>query len=393
VSAAEIRARYLTWGEYGPGVYQTQVVDLVALLASRIDIELLALVTRRTRRRAAPPTHGAHLNGPLAGRNPLLSHFLRSRDLERVLTRTPSPGVLHCRGPLAAHVGLNARASVPGWRVLHDYRGLDAVELEETDGPSRLSARVARLERTACRAADFVSVVSEPLARIVVDEYGVPSERVVVTPTAARVGDIPWDNSARASARAALGIQGATAVLMYTGSAAWQLPDICIKTAARLAAGGVTLVVLSQDAPVFERLAHEAGLTPGALIVRSATAAEVSRLLCAGDLALLPRAPSRVNAVAAPVKYAEYLAAGLPVVTVRGAGPFAEEIDFRQLGATASSTDPGALAEAARSILTLSEGRRAELRSRCRAIAAERYDLDRVADRYEELYRLMLDAD
>jgi glycosyltransferase involved in cell wall biosynthesis len=59
---------------------------------------------------------------------------------------------------------------------------------------------------------------------------------------------------------------------------------------------------------------------------------EVPRYLAAGDIGLLLREPSLVNAVASPVKFAEYLAAGLPVVLTEGIGDYSDLAMRNNLG-------------------------------------------------------------
>jgi glycosyltransferase involved in cell wall biosynthesis len=177
---------------------------------------------------------------------------------------------------------------------------------------------------------------------------------------------------------------------VYIGSGAtWQLPEVVVDTAAKLASSDAALLVLSNAADHFAALARDAGLRDDRFMSRNATPSEIRSLLCAADVALLPRTPTPVNTVAAPVKFAEYLAAGVPVATVRGAGAFAQKVDALGLGAVAEAPDPQQLASAVARILHVEDPHR---RARCRAAAEREYDLKRIASRYLQLYARLMPA-
>jgi glycosyltransferase involved in cell wall biosynthesis len=393
-SEAELRVRYVTWGEYGSGVYESQVVRLVELLAERVvDVELWALVRRGGIERLAPPARGRLLPGPITSRWPWRIFGIDSTALGGELRGLAGPGVLHCRGPLATIAALRARRRSPGWRVVYDVRGAEAPELEEEFGPSRWTRRMAELERRASLGADLVSVVSKPLVELVTG-FGVPDARVILNPTGVETQGVPWDDDARSAARRELGV-GDGPLVVYVGSAAhWQLADVCVAAAARLADDvGATLIVLSHQGAEFRALAAAAGLPEGKLVTRALPHGELVRLVCAADVALLARRPSVVGSTAAPVKFPEYLAAGVPVVAVSGAGTFAELVEQERLGAVADEASPEAIAAAAQSVLETGADELARMRARCREAAERDYDLAGIADRYVESYRLLTAAE
>lgn len=59
------------------------------------------------------------------------------------------------------------------------------------------------------------------------------------------------------------------------------------------------------------------------LLIKSVPYFEIPKLLPVGDLGLLPRRRLKVNEVASPLKFSEYLAAGVPVL----ATPFVDQVD------------------------------------------------------------------
>ena len=64
----------------------------------------------------------------------------------------------------------------------------------------------------------------------------------------------------------------------------------------------------------------QAGVSAADWTVVSVPHAEVQNYLLAGDVGLLLRRPSPINSVASPMKFAEYLACGAPVLASAGIG-------------------------------------------------------------------------
>lgn len=113
---------------------------------------------------------------------------------------------------------------------------------------------------------------------------------------------------------------------------------------------------------------------------------EVPRYLRAADVALLLVRPSYARRAMSPTKFAEYLAAGVPVIATAGIGDLDTQIPEARVGALLRDGDyDGALRE-------IEELRRDPgLADRCRAFAREHYDLYSVGGaRYRRLYDAVL---
>jgi glycosyltransferase involved in cell wall biosynthesis len=88
-----------------------------------------------------------------------------------------------------------------------------------------------------------------------------------------------------------------------------------------------------------------------------------------------------VNRVASPVKFAEYLHAGLPVVLTRGIGDASGWVREHGLGVVLERPwDAGNAGEVLRALDGLES-------DRCRRFARERLDFDVTVPLYEEVYR------
>ena len=139
------------------------------------------------------------------------------------------------------------------------------------------------------------------------------------------------------------------------------------------------------------------GLAPGAgCRVISAPQGQVLRYLAAADLAAQPVAPparaaidSRYELMARTVlsvKFAEYLAAGLPVIISRWHGAAADIAETQDLGVVYDRVSPEAVAH----WLGAWQADRAAYRSRAWQYARDHFDTEALAARYLALYRQLL---
>jgi glycosyltransferase involved in cell wall biosynthesis len=120
----------------------------------------------------------------------------------------------------------------------------------------------------------------------------------------------------------------------------------------------------------------------------SAAHTEVPELLAAADLAVLLRDRSSVNRVASPVKFAEYLAAAVPVVLTEGIGDYSALVRSTQVGCvlpdfSLSKESGDHLAQ----FLADNPGGAAELRERCHELAARELSAERASAETDALYR------
>jgi hypothetical protein len=214
-----------------------------------------------------------------------------------------------------------------------------------------------------------VVCVSEPFR-----EHLGGGENVFAIPNAAD----PWPEGDRDALRASLGIGSDETAFVYAGSQApWQCaePAVRLFTALRERSPSARLALLTHDLAEGRSLARTVG---GAdVIVRSLTPEATLEMLPAFDAAFLLREASVVNRVAAPVKFAEYLHAGLPVILTEGIGDASRWVSEHGLGIVLPAVDaPDNAARVADGLPGL-DG------SLCRAFARERLTFDVTVPLYE----------
>ena len=282
------------------------------------------------------------LRPPLVGRVDVQIAALQARPVVRSVVSERARVVLHCRSPLGAYMGLLLRDSCGNGRlrVVADFRGVVANELELARGlrqdlgvtrgllstalGERRARAVRRIEAEVCARADGFSCVSEALRDRLVDAYGLPTDRSIVVPTCVSFPSIDADEliEKRREAKAKLGLTE-NYVVAYSGSMApWQEPGDTVEAfqACRRARPDAHLLVLTTSPTAAQSRLSAAGLATGLYTILSVPHDQVQSHLVAADVGLLLRRPSPINAVASPIKFAEYVASGVPVLASAGIG-------------------------------------------------------------------------
>ncbi len=289
------------------------------------------------------------------------------RALVRVARDSP-PDIVHVRSDVPALMAHLARRRTRA-PMLFDIRGFWADERVEGGLWPRggLLYRLARRceQRFYDEAAAVVTLTAASVPRIRAWTRGreIPVE---VIPTCA-------DHEAYAATTARPG--GPHAV--WSGSVGtWYRFDLAARLAAALE---LPLTVLTRQ--VDEARAALAGAPAE---VRAVAPAAMPTELHAGDvgLCLIVSVPSK--RASAPTRFAEYLAAGMPVAVTPDVGDLDALVTDHEVGVVLRGEDDASLLEAAVRLRALAADPAA--RERCRRLAAERFDVAWGARRYAALY-------
>jgi glycosyltransferase involved in cell wall biosynthesis len=310
-----------------------------------------------------------------------------TRLLERALRRRPT--IVHARSYLPGFAAFLASRAAPFMRFIFDCRGLMGDEYVDAGHWSRSSGKyrlVKRAERVLFGRADAVVTLTERLRTWLRAERFTPPERPIeVVPCAVDLDR--FDRVAVAEARRAVREEigaGDRFVLVYAGSlASWYCEEEMAELYARLRARRPArfLCLTRADSRRLEAALARAGVPAGELHLRSIPAADMPRWLAAADGALSLIRPVFSKIASSPVKLAEYLASGLPVVCNRGIG------DVDELMGSPAIVDAGAMSgdELERAAQRLLE-RAGASAGAARALARERFALSAAIDTYRRLY-------
>ncbi|HEV8442341.1 MAG TPA: glycosyltransferase, partial [Steroidobacteraceae bacterium] len=306
--------------------------------------------------------------------------------IAKQLRRLAAGGAVHCAyvrgiwGALA--IALSGRR-VP---YVYDVRGSLKDEMVASGTARYKRWLYLALERWSIRRARSVSAVSRPLAAMVSHEYG--RSAVSVVPCCVDVEVTAASAAAVADRRAELGYQD-ECVLVYSGGLSHyqQVPAMLAIWRALRDDPNVRFLLLTNEDP------HKAPQQVGDLAdfgsrLRhlSLPHTEVALTLAAADIGFMLRDARELNRVASPVKFPEYLGAGLAVVGSPHTGDASDYIAEFDVGALA---DPGNLDQAVAAVRVLIARWRTDrngFRQRGPALVAQRYDWRAYRDTFRAHY-------
>jgi glycosyltransferase involved in cell wall biosynthesis len=261
-----------------------------------------------------------------------LMRFLQSCWLGVRLLRERPSAVLYAREVWGGLLLCIMQAVVGRGRIVYDFRGAVPAEVRYTspNWRGRLKAGLFHiLERLIVGRASMMSAVTRELADHVEAVHGKRPQTVipccVVPPEATRVVE---------GVRTALGFKPEDCVLVYAGGMnAWQQFDHVVAMMRELAVreGHFKLLVLTSEKAAAGAMLGPA-LPENTYRVLSLPQHEVTGYMRAGDAGVLFREDLPFNQVAFPIKFAEYLSAGLPVIVTPGAKAIARLVEEHGLG-------------------------------------------------------------
>jgi glycosyltransferase involved in cell wall biosynthesis len=301
--------------------------------------------------------------------------------------------IFHGRSHVGAAIGELAKR-LKGGRVIFDVRGLLAEEyVESGNWPAGgiLFRLTKAAERWLLRSADaFVVLTERARETLFADADGRPLEVIPCCVSMDRFADALGRD--RDKVRAELGLSGRL-VFVYAGSLGGyyltrETADFL--AAARDADPRLYALVLTQGspAPMVEELERR-GFSRDDYRVMQVPPDEVPTYLRASDAGLSFIQPSNARQSSSPTKFAEYLAAGLPVVVTAGIGDLDAHVEEGRVGVLLRRHDRSAYDDAFRAVEDLR--RDPQLAERCRGEARARYDLQTIGGaRYRRLYRAVM---
>ena len=318
--------------------------------------------------------------------------FDAAAGIATILRRRRDVGLVHARSTVPAFM---AAASARTLRIpwIFDVRGLVAEEYADGGHWSRdglLFRMTSAVETRLLRSAPGLVFLTERIRDELV-QRGLGKERpTAVIPCAVDLAAFDSPDEARTRARASLDLDPGP-VLTYSGSlGSWyrlrEMLDFYDVAAGEIP--GLSLLILTPNEG--EARALVAGHPRVARMrVRRARPEQMPEYLSAADAGLCFLGDHHSKAASSPTKYGEYLASGLAVVTNPWTGDAARLAgDPAWILVDAFSREAyGAAARALRSKLEDP----VRLRQSARQLAARCFAMGEALDRYEGLYRRVLD--
>ena len=240
---------------------------------------------------------------------------------------------------------------------------------------------VAPLERRLLRRSDGIVVIASDFVPLLI-RWGVDERLVTVIENWAPVDELPElprDNPWALEH----GLEG-KAVFLYSGTLGFKHDPNLMLELARWGSGQGALVLVVSEGPGADWLADHALPGEALRLLPYQPYDRLPEVLASADVLVAVLEPE-AGAFSVPSKVLSYLCAGRPVLGALPADNLAARVVARSGGGiVVPPDDPRALVAAAEELLADS-GRRAKLGRAARSYAETTFDLDGIADRFEEV--------
>ena len=265
----------------------------------------------------------------LGGAGALLTALAGRRHVKAAVRQFGSDAIMpRSLMPALAVLAAGGRRLRP---IIFDSDGLAADERVDFagDSPAGMSYRALRaIETRVIRQAAAVLVRTPTAAAILSDRTGVPADRFHRVANGRDEALFhPGSEHDRASIRDQLGVAGDTPLIVYAGSIGPKYRIDLVRAFAQAVARrrpDARLVVLTGSPDLAHAaLGDDPPLSP---IVRRIAARDMARHLAAADLGLAFITATFSMQAAAPIKLAEYLMCGLPVLGTSAVGATATAV-------------------------------------------------------------------
>lgn len=322
--------------------------------------------------------------------------------LIRKLIKSRQINILHARVHVPALMGAIAK-KLTGNKVklVFDIRGFFPEEYTDAGNWKEnglIYKTVKRIEKWLFKVSDGFIVLTEKARMILFpesletneDKYGRPVEVIPCCVNLERFNSINDDTKQEIKKK--LGIENRK-VITYVGSlGTWYLAEEMtdlMKTAKEQDSSFFAMILTQSDPKIVSEKLKAKNYTDEDFFVKKIPHSEVSYYLSAADSAISFIKPCYSKLSSSPTKIAEYLASGIPIITNRGVGDVAEQIEADGVGAIIEDFSPKSYTKALLEIEQLQQA--GNLSERCQASARKNFDLEKVGgEKYRNFYRRLL---
>lgn len=301
--------------------------------------------------------------------------------------------IIHARSNVPIAIGFILR-SITGAKLLYDRRGIMAEDHIEHSGWRKegcLYRMAMAFEKIAVKRSDAIVVLTERMNKYLKDNFR--SDVLIQTiPCCVDMEKFAYDEKKRIGLRNKFGLYDKF-VFIYSGSlGTYNLLDEMFdffKTAKDMIHNAHFFILTQDKDRVISLLNEYRGINKEQFTIESALPPDVPAYLSMADAGLIFRRDSVTAIAACPTKFGEYLACGLPVVSMSKIGDVAAIINSNSVGAVLDSYAPSEYRKSIAMLLSLCKEKN-NLRQRCRDTAEEVFSLQRGAMLYQEAYNYML---
>ncbi len=307
--------------------------------------------------------------------------------------------IVHARSYLPAILGLFAKMFL-GTKLIFDMRGLLIDEYISNgiwaDG-SVVVKFMRFFEKKCILNSDEIVVVSEKFREYLLQLPFVRLRNqplsIVTIPNSVDAGRFDIALESRMELTEELKLEGRI-VLVYSGSlASWQcfnetvnLFSLCMRIDPR-----VFLLIITYSEPTdLLRVLKQCGIGRSDSLIVEAGSEDVAKYLTLGRMGILLRREEVLNSVSCPIKFGEYLAAGLPVLVSRGIGDTEKIVKENNVGIVLESLSESAMQNVSGKMVEYLNDNHKGIDAACRGVASRYFSLENASEKYAEIYRRLI---
>lgn len=332
---------YLTFGDKYSGIYQSQVIDVLEYIYINyeIKVKLISFVPYPVYREQKEIIKLHYSNVTVLPMIPSRNHWVIFYSTILLITSFFTLLNQKCvaRGIWSTNILLMLRQiGIVKW-ICYDGRGASLAEWEEylSHNIQVDLKKIYKAERNAVFKANYRISVSAALVSYWKEKYSYKpiSDSHVIIPCAVGISYEKFiSDKERIIKRTKLGFNSNETVIVFSGGIdKWQSPDLLGRVMNNIVKNNdnIKFLFLTRS----EILHHPAIKTFESMISTFwVKPDEVSEYLVVGDFGLLIREQSVTNKVAAPTKFAEYLACGLEVIITDKLGDYSAFVERHSCG-------------------------------------------------------------
>lgn len=247
--------------------------------------------------------------------------------------------------------------------------------------------RIAKLlEKKCIEFSDHIFVVSNAFKEYIIGTYKCPP--IDVIPCVVNIYKFYFDSEKREIMRKKYDLQNNFVVVFNGSFAPWDLLSEILSYSGTFKnkIENVHFLILTQNKTKVLELLSIYGLHKNDFTVISLSHEEVPSYLVMGDIGLIWRDRSIATRVSSPMKFAEYLACGLPILATDGIGDISQLIETYKVGSIVDLSSIDSTTKAIDRILAMIRLDNKKLRERCIDVAREHFSFDKYINTVISLY-------
>ena len=324
---------FLTVGEYASGIYSSQIIDVCRELSilSEKKVKLVACISLRNFLRERRRIKESYRYSVVLPMFPRLKYYKMNLFLLSFIALINRPRAIIGRNAIPTQLGLGLKRMGLVKNVIMDGRAAEYEQFKEYNlaNDPEFTIKFKQIEKEAVRKADHRIAVSQKLVSYWQNEFGYNQTAHTVIPCTL--------NSSHTSAikeinRESLGYNENDVILVYSGSSAqWQSFDLLFSFLEEQFKHNISVkvILMLKNNPMAEEFANKYA---GRVKILWSKEEDVMNFLSISDFGILLRDETWTNMVASPVKFAEYLNAGLSVIISAHVGDFSDFVKSNACG-------------------------------------------------------------